>query len=272
MIYSIKKIKIGYTSVVLGSWDYCSPSCGKTIKGISCSNDCEKRGHNYYWCNVGETWDYCSRNSCPIQSIDGYTDCSTTFVGKTVWFEYLYYPGYWLAKGYSYMYAALWKPNSHQDLFCPDEGYGWNVHKANDGHSVNLETSRPGYKDHYLIGHQSYDCGQGTCASNLVHIDNSQNINTEALSYRIMCKDCSSTNNCILLRVRDESKLYASTRKELKTCYACGSPSWFNWRVYSPANLTFRCSSSNELPKHQSKLFVGLIALLIIEFYNILVL
>ena len=272
MIYSIKKIKIGYTSVVLGSWDYCSPSCGKTIKGISCSNDCEKRGNNYYWCNVGETWDYCSRNSCPIQSIDGYTDCSTTFVGKTVWFEYLYYPGYWLAKGYSYMYAALWKPGYHHDLFCHDEGYGWSIHKSEDGHSVLLETTRPGYKDFYFIGVQYYwSGGRGSSRheTNLAYMDSSKAVKTEAFSFRIMCRSCSSSNNCIILRAYDETKLYSNHGSELRICKNCGSANWFDWRVYSPTNNTLKCSSSSGLTNPQSIFMISIIAFLTIKFFQL---
>ena len=74
-----------------------------------------------------------------------YNDCSAEMVNKIAWFEYLYYPGYWLAKGYENKLAAVWEPKhgiNGKELYCPDEGYGWYIHGGKDG-SVYLETRRP---------------------------------------------------------------------------------------------------------------------------------
>ena len=106
-----------YRIACLGSLDYCSPSCGTTHRGISCDDACKTRGNKYYWCNIGESWDYCSLTSCPVIPPSGYKDCSQKFVDKTVLFENRYYPGYWLAKGYAYKDAAIWEPSDRQDLF-----------------------------------------------------------------------------------------------------------------------------------------------------------
>ena len=156
-----------------------------------------------------------------------------------MWFEYLYYKGYWLAKGYKNKYAALWKPGNHKDLYCPDEGYGWNVSKSQDGNSVNIKTIRPGYRDYHFIGVEYYEKRGETHTSNMASaIDDSKL--PELFDFRIICNDCGSTNNCILLRAYDESKLYTNRRKNLKMCKDCGSDDWFTWRVYSP-NVTLKC-------------------------------
>ena len=192
-------------------------------------------------------------------------------MGKTVWFEYLYYPGYWLSKGYSYMYAALWKPSYHNDLFCLDEGYGWSIHKSEDGHSVLLETTRPGYKDYYFIGIQYYwsgGRGSSRLETNLVYMDKYKEINNEAFSFRILCRSCSSSNNCIVLRAYDEAKLYANHGSELRMCNDCGSANWFDWRAYSPTNNTLKCSSSSGLTNPQSMFMISITALLTIKFFD----
>ena len=167
-------------------------------------------------------------------------------MGKTVWFEYLYYPGYWLAKGYAYKDAAIWKPSNHQDLFCADEGYAWKVTRSNNNESVYLQTTRPGYKDMYFIGFEYKMTGKARIDSNIGYWEGSRL--PENFDFRIMCKDfsCGLTDNCILLRVYDRSKVYTDSSKNIKTCKKCGSADWFNWRVHEFANveLTYRSSSA----------------------------
>jgi len=237
--YTCTTIEVYESKTSLGKSGYCSPSCGKTYKGVPCNDDCLTRGSKYYWCNVGDSWDYCSRNSCPVQIPQGYEDCSSEFIGKTVWFEYLYYKGYWLAKGYKNEYAALWNPGNHEDLFCPDEGYGWDISKSKDGNSVNIKTIRPGYRDLYFIGVRNYEkivASNGRVrhskkTSNMASAIDDSNL-SELFDFRIICKDCGSTNNCTLLRAYDESKLYTNQGKNLEMCKNCGSDDWFTWRVY----------------------------------------
>lgn len=263
--YSCNSIKIYGSEVSEGSSEYCSPSCGKTVKGILCDDDCEKRGENYYWCNVGKSWDYCSRNSCPIKPPPNeYRDCSANVIGKMVWLEYRYYPGYWLAQGYENYYAAVWKPNNHQDIYCSDEGYAWNVQKSEDGNGLYLKTAKPGYEELYFIGSHFYiygkwkfdydlkkgadvDYDRKSSYSNVLHMDISQNISKEMFSFRIICKDCSSMNDCILQRVFDESKVYANIGGKLRMCNDCGSAEWFQWRVISTPHDTFRCLSTRSV-------------------------
>ena len=234
----------------------------------------------YYWCNVGDSWDYCSRNSCPVQIPQGYEDCSGEFIGKTVWFEYLYYKGYWLAKGYKNKYAALWNPGNHADLFCPDEGYGWDVSESKDGNSVNIKTIRPGYRHLYFTGVKywskyEYDSKKKkrvwkTHTSNMASGMDVSSLH-ELFDFRIICNDCDSTNNCILLRTSDESKLYANHGSDLKMCKNCGSDDWFTWRVYSP-NVTLSCSvASISSPTIITQSTVSIVFCLILYYLNWLV-
>ena len=152
MHWYLKYLKVFHNCFAGDSSDYCSPECGKTVRGETCSDESEMRSHNYYWCNVGETWDYCSRYSCPIRVPPLYNDCSSEMVHKTVSFEYLYYPGYWLAI-LDYKTAALWKPNNvinGKDLY--DQGHIWSIRGGKDG-SVYLQTARPGYINYFLLGY-----------------------------------------------------------------------------------------------------------------------
>ena len=47
-------------------WEYCSPidydtDDALTVHGKKCDNNCARHGGtSYYWCNVGDSWDYCS--------------------------------------------------------------------------------------------------------------------------------------------------------------------------------------------------------------------
>jgi len=254
--YSCYGISVAKSTISKGSSDYCSPSCGKTYKGISCDDACETRGNKYYWCNVGESWDYCSLTSCPVIPPSGYKDCSKKFVGKTVGFEYLYYPGYWLAKGYANKDAALWKPSNHQDLFCLDEGYAWRVIGSNDAQSLYLQTTRPGYKNLYFMGFEYKMTGKARIDSNTGYWESFKL--PENFDFRIMCKDftCSSTDNCILLRVYDRSKVYTDSSKNIKTCKECGSVDWFYWRVHEFANSTLTCRSSSPIAMAKSNVIM----------------
>ena len=249
-----------------GDKEYCSPGCGKTVKGSKCTDECETRGYQYYWCHVGQNWDHCSRSSCPIKPIKGpswesmYNDCSAEMVNKRAWFEYLYYPGKWLAKGYADKLAALWKPKNGvngKELYCPAEGYGWYIHGGKDG-SVYLETGRPGYGNDFLIGYGLYekenlvieDDGDVVYEeqdlvynmANAVNIKDSKQYH-ETFAFRIMCQDCSTKQKCILWRLHDEYKLYSDSLGYLQMCKECGSHDWFNWRVHMPNNVNLTCSN-----------------------------
>ena len=253
---------------VTGDSEYCSPVCGKTVRGVDCHDECETRGYQYYWCNIGSTWDYCSRTSCPIRVPYSYQDCSAEMVHKTAWFEYLYYPDYWLAKGYENSMAALWKPKNGingNELFCPEEGYGWFVHEAPDG-SVYLESTRHEYKNYFLRGYAKSELGIEVHS----HLDDDGDIidevddNTkvynmgyardieggrqyhEAFAFRVMCQSCSTKQKCILWRLHDEFKLYSDSLGYLSMCKRCGSNEWFNWRVHVPDYVNFTCSRSAE--------------------------
>ena len=250
------------------------------MKGARCTNQCETRGYSYYWCQVGANWDHCSRSGCPPLLPYSYNDCSAEFVDKRVWFEYLYYPGYWLSKGYSNKEAALWKA-SRKDLFCPDEGFGWHVHGAKDG-SVYLETTRPGYEDYFLIGYgiseekdipefdedgdivyeeQKWVYNMG----NAISIKDSKQYH-ETFAFRIMCKNCASKDDCILWRLHDEYKLYASSSKYLKMCKHCGDEEWFKWRVHAPKNYNLTCSSAKRIYDHTHISTQGLYYILLLLF------
>ena len=235
-----------------GYSDYCSPGCGKTVKGEICSDECETRKNKYYWCNVGKTWDYCSRTSCPIRVPPLYKDCSAEMVNKTVSFENLYYPEHWLAKGHSNELAALWKPKggiNGKDLYSPNEGYGWCMHGGEDG-SVYLETTRPGYQNYFLIGYVLGHNSNGNKKNKVynmaeaVHIEYNKQYH-ETFAFRILCEDCSTKQNCIMWRFRDEYKLYSAKSGYLKMCRACGSDNWFNWRVLVHNNTNLRCQKSS---------------------------
>ena len=175
-------------------------------------------------------------------------------MGKTVWFEYLYYPGYWLAKGYAYKDAAIWKPSNRQDLFSLDEGYAWKVIRSNNAESVYLKTTRPGYKNLYFMGFEYKMTGKARIDSNTGYWESSKL--PENFNFRIMCKDtsCSSTDNCILFRVYDRSKVYTDSSKNIKTCKECGSKEWFDWHVHDFVNSTFKCLSSSALVTAKSNL------------------
>ena len=177
-------------------------------------------------------------------------------INKTLSFEYLYYPGYWLAKGYKSKYAALWKPKNGikgQDLYCPDEGYGWYVHGGKN-ESIYLETSRPGYEKYFLIGSKCDDyisnSGRGKSGEcihyNTAHVPDIKDNNGvhESFAFRILCQDCTSKQKCILWRFRDEHKMYTDKDGDLRMCKECGSDDWFNWRVYILNNITSRCPTS----------------------------
>ena len=257
--YTCHKTKMYYENLILGTTENCSPSCGKTIKGSKCTDECETRGYRYYWCHVGQNgkdWEYCSRTGCPIRVPPLYQDCSARLVNKMIWLEYLYYPGYWLAKGYENEMAAVWKPKNGIDgkeLFCPDEGYAWLVHGGKDG-SVYLESKRPNYANYFFVGYgketrnhilngkrrKEERIYNVAVAVNLV--DSTQY--HETFAYRIMCHDCSTTEKCILWRHRDEFKLYTNNLGYLKMCKECGKNDWFNWRIHAPQNATFTCSGS----------------------------
>ena len=185
-------------------------------------------------------------------------------VNKTVSFEYLYYPGYWLAKGYSNKLAALWKPKNGingKKLYCPDEGYGWYVHGEVDG-SVYLETRRPGYENYFLVGqvevvvddHADVDDDDIIIddATEIYNMALAGNIgdrkNHESFAFRIICQDCSTKQKCILWRLRDENKLYSSKSGFLKMCRECGSDDWFKWRVLVHNNTNLRCPRSSNAP------------------------
>lgn len=253
-----------YENLILGTSGYCSPSCGKTIKGATCTDECETRGYRYYWCHVGqngESWDYCSRTGCPIRVPPLYKDCSANLVNKKIWLEYLYYPGYWLAKGYENKMAAVWKPKNGlhgKELFCPDEGYAWHVHGGKDG-SVFLESIRPDYEGYFLVGYGISEEKRSEINEDgdVVYEETDRIYNTalavnlvdstqyhETFAYRIMCQDCSTTGECILWRHRDEFKLYSDNLGYLKMCKECGKHDWFNWRIHAPQNATFTCSGS----------------------------
>ncbi|XP_060922150.1 uncharacterized protein LOC132995921 [Limanda limanda] len=51
-------------------WDECLDECPAnyftSTYGVPCSDRCEKRGYDYYWCHSQEGWDYCS----PGENID----------------------------------------------------------------------------------------------------------------------------------------------------------------------------------------------------------
>lgn len=242
-------------SNMTGSSEYCSPHCGKTVKGVDCDDECETRGSNYYWCNIGSTWDYCSRTSCSIRIPDSYEDCTTEIKNKTLWFEYLYYPGYWLAKGYDNRLAAIWEPTNGIDgkeLFCPDEGYGWYVHEGHDG-NIFLESTRPGYENYFLKGFYG---GEGKNQPKIntgkaTNIEDNKQYH-EAYAFRIICQNCSTMKKCILWRLHDESKLYTKTNGYLRMCRECGSKSWFDWRVLAPDHANFTCSSAFNICCHLS--------------------
>ena len=193
-------------------------------------------------------------------------------MGKTVWFEYRYYPDYWLAKGYAYKDAAIWNPSNHQDLFCLDEGYAWKVIGSNDAKSVYLQTTRPGYKNLYFMGFEYRNTGKARIDSNTGYWESSKL--PEIFDFRIMCKDfsCGSTDNCILLRVYDRSKVYTDSSKNIKTCKKCGSADWFDWHVHDFDNVTYTCGSFSPIVTVQSNIIVSFLIifnrLIYLEFFT----
>ena len=268
-----------------GDKGYCSPSCGKTVKGAKCTDECQTRGYQYYWCHVGDNWDYCSRSSCQIKAPPSYKDCSASLVNKMAWFEYLYYPGYWLAKGYENKMAAVWKPENGikgKELFCPDEGYGWMVHGANDG-SVYLESTRPGYENYYLIGYGKSEEKSSEIdedgdlvyeeETSVYNMGNAVNIAPskqyhETFAFRIICKDCSTMEQCRLWRLHDEFKLYSDSLGYLNMCKECGSQDWFNWRVHVPNNVNLTCSRASKTFSCSIFMQTILIVLFFFVFYS----
>ena len=44
-----------------GEWDYCSPVAHVSYKNEVCNADdtCDLHGENYYWCKIGNSWNYC---------------------------------------------------------------------------------------------------------------------------------------------------------------------------------------------------------------------
>ena len=120
------------------------------------------------------------------------------------------------------------------------------VHEAYDG-SVYLETTRPGYKNYFLIGYsisededfiyderydeeyEFYNTAYASCLSDVQY--------HESFAFRVMCKDCSTKYQCLLWRLHDEFKLYATKLGYLKTCKKCGSGEWFHWRVHIPDSV-----------------------------------
>ena len=187
-------------------------------------------------------------------------------------FEYLYYPGYWLAKGYAYEYAALWRPNNHQDLYHLDEGYAWEVIKSNDNQSVYLKTRRPGYNDQYFIGREIYEEEDDEDEEDNIYVSNTGYVEgsklPELFDFRIMCTDssCESMDKCILVRVYDRYQVYANSRKIINACWQCGSADWFNWRVHAPDNVTF--ISNKKYHSNVTSIATAQIKLLVI-FFNV---
>ena len=158
------------------------------MKGAGCYDGCEKRGYQYYWCNIGSTWDYCSRTSCQIRIPASFKDCSLEVANKRVWFEYLYYPGYWLAKGYENRIAAIWEPKNGvngKELFCPEEGYGWFAHEAHDG-SIYLESTRPGYENYFLRGYAKSKEGE-EILDDIIDDDGNPNQNSKKWGNSHLC-------------------------------------------------------------------------------------
>ena len=52
-----------------GHWEYCSPVPDVSYKNKMCNTNhfCGLHGKNYYWCNIGSSWDYCGlveRDKC----------------------------------------------------------------------------------------------------------------------------------------------------------------------------------------------------------------
>ena len=125
-----------------------------------------------------------------------------------------------------------------------------------------LKTIRPGYKDYYFIGMQQYEehyyrTNKYNQRQNQVKILESNvaffdpRYNKDSLNglfaFRIMCKDCDNTNQCVLLRAYDEKKLYTNRQSALKMCKYCGSADWFEWRVYSPSDFDLTCTAGHKI-------------------------
>jgi hypothetical protein len=173
-------------------------------------------------------------------------------VHKTVSFEYLYYPGYWLAI-LDYKTAALWKPNNvinGKDLY--DQGHIWSIRGGKDG-SVYLQTARPGYINYFLLGY-AVKIGKKRCykgctkkvynTASAVNIEDNKHFH-ETFAFRILCQDCSTKQKCILWRLRDEGKLYSTKSSTLHMCRECGSDDWFNWRVFVHDTTDLKSPSSS---------------------------
>ena len=114
-----------------------------------------------------------------------------------------------------------------------------------------LKTIRPGYKDYYFIGVQKYNkrSSKKILESNVAFLDpkyNNASLNG-LFAFRIMCKDCDNTNQCVLLRAYDEKKLYTNRQSKLKMCKYCGSANWFEWRVYSPSDFDLTCTAGHKI-------------------------
>ena len=122
-----------------------------------------------------------------------------------------------------------------------------------------LKTIRPGYKDYYFIGVQQYKKRDyntkkrrdevKVLESNVAFLDpryNKDSLNG-LFAFRIMCKDCDNTNQCVLLRAYDEKKLYTNRQSALKMCKYCGSADWFEWRVYSPSDFDLTCTAGHKI-------------------------
>ena len=179
-----------------------------------------------------------------------YNDCSAEMVDKTVSFEYLYYPGKWLAKGYENNLAALWKPKkgiNGKDLYSPEQGYIWCIQGGEDG-SIYLQTLRPGYENYFLIGYVRTTAGKHIKVFNMaaaVRIQDKKQYH-ETFAFRIFCQDCSTKQKCILWRLHDEYKFYSDKSGYLRMCRECGSDDWFNWHVFVHNNTNLRCPMSSK--------------------------
>ena len=63
-----------YWCDTMSGWDYCSPRSLVDIHGQYCSDECAKRGQDYFWCNrkIG-SWDYCGNKTSYLDNSISYT-------------------------------------------------------------------------------------------------------------------------------------------------------------------------------------------------------
>ncbi|XP_047197687.1 uncharacterized protein LOC118098987 isoform X2 [Hippoglossus stenolepis] len=143
-------------------WDQCIDECPAmhfTSKyDVQCSDRCEQRGYDYYWCNSLRGWDYCS----PGEDIDYKGNPCRNACGKhgESFYKCLLWEGHWDKCARVEPKAMIYKTRYHRqcvdscqyydsyftDYFRCHDGHCWEYCSPLQDHTYKNEPCRPDHK------------------------------------------------------------------------------------------------------------------------------